>query len=148
MFQESVKEKYLADLLNPPPNPSQKRVGVRVVKATHHYSLGAAPSEIPKPPPGSVEARILAHHAAKHEAAMAKGIVGQLLRNSAGHVSEIRYEALGLHRIELEYASSADLPLPFPHLIKRTRADAAQFEPPIAPWQMTMYSLRVSDQPP
>lgn len=145
---ESVKEKYLADLLSREQNPSQQRVGGSVGHSTHRRSLGSASPEIPKPPPGSVEARILAYRAARHEAEMVKGIAGQLLRDAGGKVFEIRCEAQGYHRIELEYASSADLPLPFPHLIKRTRADAAQFNPPIAPWLMTIYSLRGSDQSP
>jgi hypothetical protein len=141
---ESVKEKYLADLLNPPADRPKRKV---VTKASHSYlPAGEAPPPPPDYPPGSVEARILAHHAAKHEARMAKGIHGQMRRNADRLVSEIRFDA-GIPRcIEFEYAPSPDLPLPFPHRIKISH-DTAEVESNVPPRHMTIYALRVSEQP-
>ena len=97
-----------------------------------------------KPAPGSVEARIAAHYQARHEAKMAKGINGQLLRDAQGNVSEIRLDG-GPCRIELDYASSNDLPLPWPHRIRQIFS--TQCEPPVPPRQITIHAARISELP-
>jgi hypothetical protein len=137
---ESVKEKYLADLQNPPADRPKL-----VCRSERHFEMGK-PREIPEPAPGSVEARIMAHYAAKHEARMAKGINGQLRRDAQGNVTEIRFDAAIPYHIELEYAPTADLPLPFPHRIKKI-FDPTRFAEEVPSSQMTIYSARISDQP-
>ena len=156
---ESVKEKHLADLQNPPPNQETKLLNATVeLRAMHQIRVGGKvtwssdgnlePTEIPIPAPGSVEARIVAHHRVKHEARMAKGITGQLLRDAKNNVAEIRFD-MGLDaswRIELDYAPSADLPLPFPHRIRMFN-DSSERDAAVPSHQITIYAVRISDQP-
>lgn len=149
---ESVKEKYLADLLNPPPN---RPMAVLSGKAEYRMSRDGKitwasdgnlePLVIPQPASGSVEARIVAAYAARHEAKMAKGINGQLQRDAQRNVCGIHLNENPC-RIELDYAPSADLPLPWPHRIRRF-INSSQSEPEVPCTQMTIYAARVSDQP-
>jgi hypothetical protein len=150
---ESMKEKFLADLQNPPAERSCAVHSVtrrfartvtrhgRVVRAS---DVQLEPPGMPEPAPGSVEARIMAYYEAKHEASIAKGIKGELLRDEHGNVSEIRLDE-GPYRIELEYSPSEDLPLPWPHRI--TRIFTARTIPSVNPQQITIYSARISEQP-
>jgi hypothetical protein len=75
---------------------------------------------------------------------MAKGATGQLLRDAQGNVSEIRLDQ-DPFRIELEYASSPDLPLPWPHRIRRILTQRT--ERPTAPHEITIYAARISEHP-
>jgi hypothetical protein len=156
---ESVKEKHLAELQNPPPNQETKLLNTTVkLRAMQSLSVGGKviwsgdgnlqPTEIPIPAPGSVEARIVAHHRAQHEARMANSINGQLLRDTQKNVTEIRLD-MGLKapwRIELDYAPSADLPLPFPHRIRMFN-NSSEPDAAVPSHQITIYAARISDQP-
>ncbi len=102
------------------------------------------PPAISKPVPGSVEARIADHYKAQHEAKMARGVTGHLIRDPQGNVSEIRLEQ-DPWRIELEYAPSPDLPLPWPHRIRKILTQES--EPPVPPYEMTIHAARIAEQP-
>jgi hypothetical protein len=153
---ESVKEKFLADLENPPANLKVTTKSVITHKVTKMIGLDGkviwssdgnlepVPPDV-EPAPGSVEARIAAHYKATHEARMAKGVNGELLRDAQGSVSEIRFDD-GIHRVEFDYAPSDDLPLPWPHRI-RTFINSVGSEPEVPSSHMTIYAARISDQP-
>ena len=150
---ESVKEKFLADLGNPPATQPYKKA--KLVKSVQQ-TIGPAgnvtwssdgnlePQEVPLPAPGSVEARIMAHYQAQHEAKLARGATGQLVRDARGNVSAIRLDQ-DPYRIELEYAASPDLPLPWPHRIRRILTEPT--EPPIEPYEITIYAAHISEHP-
>jgi hypothetical protein len=148
---ESVKEKFLADLQNPPANPLPKTTCTTVhkfvgldgkVRWSSDGNLEPPPTA--KPAPGSVEERIAAHYMARHEARMAKGVNGQCVRDAQGNVSEIRLEFP--YRIELDYAPSNDLPLPWPHRIRKF-INSSRSERGVPSTEMTVYAASVSDQP-
>ena len=150
---ENVKEKFLADLENP--SATQPPRAAKLVKSVHRSfssegkviwsSDGNLESqEIPTPAPGSVEARIVAHYRAQHEAKMAKGATGQLVRDAQGNVSEIHLDQ-DPFCIELEYAPSPELPLPWPHRIRRILTQST--EPPTEPYEITIYAARISEHP-
>ena len=150
---ENAKEKFLANLENPPATQPPKKA--KLAKSVHRSisSEGKViwssdgnlePQEIPTPAPGTVEARIVAHYKAQHDARMAKGATGQLVRDGQGNVSEIRLDQ-DPFRIELGYAPSPDLPLPFPHRIRRILTQRT--EPPTEPYEMTIYAARISEHP-
>ncbi len=150
---ESAKEKFLADLENPPaaqiPRKSTLVKSVEQMVNSEGKVLWSSdgnqePQRVPTPAPGSVEARIVAHYKARHEAKMANGATGQLVRDAQGNVSEIRLDQ-DPFRIELEYAPSPDLPLPWPHRIRRILTHRTQ--PPTEPNEMTIYAARISEHP-
>jgi hypothetical protein len=98
------------------------------------------------PAPGSVEERIAAHYKAQHEARIAKGLNGELLRDTQGNATRINLDYFGWY-IEIDYAPSADLPLPWPHRI-RIFHNSSEDEPGSPSSEITIYSVRTSDQPP
>jgi hypothetical protein len=150
---QNAKEKFLAELENPPATRPPRTA--KLVKSVHRSfsSEGKViwssdgnlePQEISRPVPGSVEARIVAHYEAQHEAKMAKGATGQLVRDAQGNVSEIHLDQ-DPFRIELEYAPSPELPLPWPHRIRRILTQRT--EPPTEPYEITIYAARISEHP-
>jgi len=143
---ESVKEKFLADLLNPPANRPKGRVVYKDIVYKEVHTSREKPVEVAKPPPGSVEARIQDFYIAKHEAEMARGFTGELIRNQEGNVFQIRFELrTTIHgRIELEYLPTVGLPAPFPHRIRRFLDLESEAGPVI---NITIYSVKISDQP-
>jgi hypothetical protein len=142
---ESVKEKFLADLLNPPENRPKGRVGYKdILYKEVHTSRG--PLQVVTPTPGSVEAKIQDFYIAKHEAEMARGFKGELIRDEQGNVFQIRFELrTNIHgRVELKYFPTVGLPAPFPHRIQRFLDLESESGPMI---NITIYSVKISDQP-
>ncbi|HWD21442.1 MAG TPA: hypothetical protein VHB20_19405 [Verrucomicrobiae bacterium] len=84
------------------------------------------------------EAQKLAEYEARHEAKMAQGLRGRLVRQSDGAVTQIILDDLP-YRIELEYEPSSDLPLPWPRRIKRVSAQNSL--------EAQLYAAQVSAEP-
>jgi hypothetical protein len=137
---ESVKEKFLADLLNPPAN----RPKGKVTKYTEWS--GGKLVEVLKPPPGSVDARIQDFYIAKHAAEMERGFRGELIRDQEGNAFQIRFDLrTNTHgRVELKYFPTVGLPAPFPHQIRRFIESESTPGPVI---NITIYSVKISEQP-
>src|SRR5690242_3545845 len=136
---EKAKQEFLAELENP--SATKPSSTGKLVKSVHRSFSSEGkmiwssdgnlqPQEIPRPVPGSVEARIVAHYEARQEAKMAKGPSGKLVRDAQGNVCEIQLDQ-DPFRIELEYAPSPGLPLPWPHRIRRILTQHT--EPPTEP---------------
>ncbi len=112
---ESAKEKVFAELVNPPATQEHPYKLAKMVQQMRNAEGKVVWSSdgnweepvMSTPEPGSVEARIVAHYKAQHEARIANGVRGHLLRDPQGNVSEIRLEQ-DPWRIEFEYAPSAD----------------------------------------
>jgi hypothetical protein len=149
---ESAKDKIFAELVNPPATRKHPYKLAKVVeqktnadgKVVWSSDGNLEAPAISKPVAGSMEARIVAHCKARHEAKIAKGMSGHLIRDLQGNVSEIRLEQ-DPWRIELEYAPSADLPLPWPHRIRRILNRDS--EPPVPPYEMTIHAAQIAEQP-
>ena len=135
---ESVKQKFLERLKNPPDQQTGERTSVYTVKRGFVMDR-----KVTEPASGSVEAQILDHYATRHMERMAKGVTGHLVRDEQGKVLEIRADDLS-QRVELDYVSSSDLPLPWPCRITRF-IGSPHCEPQIPTNQMTIYSVRTSE---
>lgn len=145
---ESVKEKFLADLLNPPANKPKQTVRL-VEKRSIHFNHGSdSPPEIPRPALGSIEAKIMDFYAARREARIARGFSADLQRDAEGKAIQIRFdnEAGIRFRIEFEYADAANPPSPFPRRIKRF-TEVGRTDKPDPCHQIDIYDVRLSDRP-
>lgn len=146
---ENVKAMILADMeAEPKDRKLQSRFAGKGIKDTKVLTTAEAEAHrrASEPAPGSIEAKILALCDAREKERLRKGINGTLVRDEQGRVKKILLQCEPESSLELEYEQHHSLPPPFPN---RTRAfiQGAEAKPGVPCSELTIHSVRVSEQP-
>jgi hypothetical protein len=146
---EEYKAMVLADMEAEPKDRKLKATFAgKGIKATKLLTAAEAEAarRASKPAPGSIEARILALWDAREKERLRKGIQGSLVRDEQRRVRTILLQSEPESRLELDYEQPGGLPPPFPNRT-RTFIQHAEAKPGVPSSELTIHSVRVSEQP-
>ncbi len=136
----------LADMQADPKDRKLKPAFVRKETKVLTAAEAEAARRASEPVAGSIEAKMQALIDARERERLRKGIQGSLVRDEQGRVNKILLQSEPESSLELDYEERGSLPPPFPNRT-RTFIQHAEAKPGLPSSELTIHSVRVSEQP-